>query len=140
MSAMDRPDWWIGDRSNEEISQAWVSEWRASLQREFYGAPVKHLSDIYYPAIWTLMRLVDDDPARALDIVFWVARTTDDGHALGHLGVGPLTDLTAADPTLWDAVSIEASVSPNLLRAVGQAFDTDVPDALWDAYQRSIGR
>lgn len=137
---MERPDWWIGNRSNEEIARAWASEWRASLQREFYDEPVKRPWDAPDPAIWTLMHLVEDDPARALDIVFVVARTTDDEHALRHLGVGPLTELTVADPTLWDAIAIEVRSSSNLLSAVGQVSDTDVPDALWDVYQRSLGR
>lgn len=137
---MERPDWWIGNRSNEEIALAWASEWRASLQRQFYDEAVKRPWDAPDPAILTLQRLVEDDPARALDIVFVVARSTNDEHALGHLGVGPLTDLTVADPTLWDAIAIEVRSSSNLLSAVGQVFDTDVPDALWDAYERSLGR
>src|SRR5262249_52740390 len=137
---MNRPDWWLGHGPNEVIAREWVREQRASLQREFYDEPVKRPADAPDPAIWTLTQLADDDPERALEIAFLIARTTDDEHVLICLGVGPLTDLTIADPTLWDAIAIEVQSNPNLLSAVGQVTNTNIPGALWGAYERSIGR
>jgi hypothetical protein len=71
----------------------------------------------------------------ALEIAFQIARTSERPKVLEMLGAGPLEDLLSEDPTLIDAVAIEAQSSPNLRIALRATWQSAMPDDVWRAVQ-----
>ncbi len=131
---MDDRDAWLA-RSNAELVDGWREAWwieaRAHAQSD---REQRRLIDETDPVRYAVLHLVDHDPARALEVGFLIARTADHTAMLINVGVCILQELLKDDPTLWDAIELEAAANPKLLKAVGQVWEIPVPEHLWDAY------
>ena len=86
--------------------------------------------------VQALLEIVCEEPIRALEITFLIARMTDDAWLLCNLGAGPIEDLLAHDATLLDAIALEARSSPNLKTALASVWQNAMSDATWQAVQR----
>lgn len=119
--------------SDGEIVGAWIDfESRPHTLHEDW------IRDRSWWAIEAMMDLQLHDPARALDLAFQIARATDTPKALEMLGAGPLEDLLSEDPTLIDAIAIEAASSPNLRTALASTWQNTMSDDVWLAVQRLV--
>jgi hypothetical protein len=126
--------------TDAEIAHGCMAEWRYDRQLIVEEDEPGFQRRDSFPAKFALDVLVATDPQRALKIAFRIARSADNDGDFIALGVGPLTSLVAADPALWKAVETEVDANPKLLRAVGQIYETVVPDGLRAAHTHSIGR
>jgi hypothetical protein len=116
--------------SDSEIVAAWIDfESRPHALQEDW------IRDRAWWAVEAMMDLQAHDPIRALEIAFQIARTSDRPKVLEMLGAGPLEDLLSEDPTLIDAVAIEAQSSPNLRIALRATWQSAMPDDVWRAVQ-----
>lgn len=123
-------DNWISS-TDEEIVAAWIDfEQRPHTLHEDW------IRDRSWWAVEAMMDLQLHDPARALDVAFQIARTSDTPKVLEMLGAGPLEDLLSEDPTLFDAIAIEAASSPRLRVALRSTWQNAMPDDVWQAVQR----
>jgi hypothetical protein len=117
--------------SDDEIVAAWID-----FESRPHGLHEDWIRDRAWWAIEVLMDLQAHDPARALDIVFRIARGSEAPKVLEMLGSGPIEDLLSDDPTLIDAIAIEAASSPNLRLALRATWQNAMPDPVWQAVQR----
>ena len=95
-----------------------------------------HDRDPNWWAVHGVLDLDGDDPARALDIVFLIARTSSDDWVLENLGAGPLENLIDGDPTLLDPIALEAQSSPSLRFALQCVWQRDMSEDTWARLQR----
>jgi len=123
-------DSWIRS-SDSEIAAAWID-----FEARPHALEEDWLRDRAWWAVEAVMDLQAHDPIRALEIVFRIARTDDRPKVLEMLGAGPLEDLLSEDPTLIDAVAIEAWSSPNLRVALRSTWQNDLPDEVWRTVQQ----
>jgi len=130
---MSRDDEWHENwarRSNDEVAAAWI---------EFEARDRSGETDMAdHPAWWAadaMMGLSHDDPLRALEICFRIAKSTDDPTVFEMLGAGPLEDLLSNDPTLFDAIAFEAGCSPGLIEALRHTWQSSIPDEVWGRLQ-----
>jgi hypothetical protein len=86
------------------------------------------------------MDLQVHDPIRALEIAFQIARASGAPKVLEMLGAGPIEDLLSEDPTLFDAVAVEAPSNPNLRLALRSTWQSAMPDEVWRAVQDLAAR
>jgi hypothetical protein len=138
---MNRKRPWLDwlTQSNAEIAAAWQEAWwidgRSHIETDriprLLRQEIEHLH-------YALIDLVTNDPARALEVAFIVARTAEHPGMIAEIGVSVIQDVTAADPTLWDAVAIEAAGNRRLLHAIGLVWGADVPAPLRDALRRLV--
>lgn len=129
------------NRPNAEIAEAWIA-WTASVApRQAFDKDVNDVSreDGRDWGEQALLELVCEDPIRALEISFLVARTTADDWLLSNLGAGPIESLLAHDPTLLAALAHEARSSPNLKVALASVWRNAMSEATWRAIQRIAG-
>lgn len=123
-------------RGDEEIALAWID-----YQARWPLTPPKDpVEDEAWWAVDAMMGLSGDDPLRALEICFLVARSSKEPKVLEMLGVGPLEDLLSEDPTLFDAIAFEARSNDRLLVALGSMWQSTIPEQVWSDLQRLIGR
>jgi len=131
---MDDKDAWLA-KNNAELVEGWREAWwieaRAQVKSD---REQRRLIDETDPVRYAVLHLVDHDPARALEVGFLIARSADHTGMLINVGVCILQELLKDDPTLWDAIALEATANPKLLKAVGQVWEIPVPEDLWDAY------
>nr|WP_295108497.1 hypothetical protein [uncultured Caulobacter sp.] len=125
------------DRPDTEIVDAWIA-WTASAQhrvldRDVAGSSAEAEDDWGEQA---LLELVCEDPIRALEISFLIARKTDDDWLLCNLGAGPIESLLAHDATFLDAIAHEVPRSPNLKAALASVWQNAMSDATWQAVRR----
>jgi len=114
-----------------EIVAAWIDfEARPHTLHEDW------IRDRAWWAIEAMMDLQLHDPARALGVAFQIARASDAPKVLEMLGAGPLEDLLSEDPTLIDAIAIEAASSPHLRVALRATWQNAMPDEVWQAVRR----
>lgn len=133
---MDRDDEWFerwAKRSNSEVAAAWIDYQSRDHARD--EAPG---DDHAWWAVEALMCLSDDDPRRALEICFGVAKTTRNPTVLAMLGAGPLEDLLSEDPSPFDAVQHETGVSPALVEALRHVAQSTIPDDVWRRMQQVV--
>ncbi len=124
------------DRSNEDIASSW-SAYYLQYGRPNTAAELRvRADDPHWWAVDAVMGLYGDDPARALDIVFLIARTCSDDWVLENLGAGPLEDLIDSDPTLLDPIALEAASSPALRFALRCVWQRDMSEDTWGRLQR----
>lgn len=125
------------NRPDAEIAAAWMA-WTAHCSPfpSEGDAPSPQSEDIDDWGQQALIEVVCEDPARALTIVFLIARLTDDNWLLTNLGAGPIEDLLARDPTFLDPIAIEVRNSPNLRTALGSVWQNAMSDLTWRAVQR----
>jgi len=116
--------------SDDELVAAWIDfESRPHPLQEDW------IRDRAWWAIEVMMDLQQHDPVRALEVAFQIARTSETSKVLEMLGAGPLEDLLSEDPTLIDAIAIEAVSSPNLRQALASTWQNSMPDAVWKVVQ-----
>lgn len=130
---MDRDE--IG-RSDTDIAQSWTAHYTRNGPPQSEQDIGIHPDDPDFWATETLMDLQFDDPVRALEIVFLIARDADDDWVLENLGAGPLESLLAADPTFLDAVALEMRSSPRLKGALQCVWQNTMSDETWAQVQR----
>jgi hypothetical protein len=122
-------------RSDAEIASAWIDyEARPHSPAEEAG------EDKAWWAVDAMMGLSADDPLRALEICFLIARSSDDPKVLEMLGAGPLEDLVSEDPTLVDAIFHESNSNNHLVTALKSMWQSTIPDHVWRELQRLIAR
>lgn len=123
-------------QSDADIATAWSAFYlrhrdiKGELERPFDDA------DADWWAVEAVMDLQSQDPIRALEIAFMIARQCSDEWVLVNLGAGPLESLLAEDPTLLNAIELEAKASRNLVRALGSVWQNRMPDTAWATVQR----
>ena len=125
-------------RPDSEVAQAWIA-WTSRLDsqrplEQDVAAPSREAGDDWGEQ--ALLEIVCEEPIRALEIAFLIARMTDDAWLLCNLGAGPIESLLAFDETLIDAVAHEARNSPNLKVALASVWQNAMPEATWQAVQR----
>lgn len=136
---MKRKQAWLAwlSQTDAEIAQAWMEAWwidgRSHVETDRLPRLLRQEIEQLHLA---LIDLVANEPLRALEIAFIVARTADHPGMVAEICVNVIQDVTAADATLWDAVAIEASTNRRLLHAVGLVWGADVPAQLRDAFRR----
>ncbi len=124
------------ERSNEDIASGWIAFYlRCGRPTTAEGAQV-HDEDPNWRAVHAVSDLRFADPARTLDIVFRIARTSSDDWVLENLGAGPLEDLIDSDPTLLDPIALEAPASPALRFALQCVWQRDMSEDTWARLQR----
>ncbi|QUD90556.1 DUF6869 domain-containing protein [Phenylobacterium montanum] len=125
--------------SNEEISRSWIAHY-VRMGRPSSAAEIKaHDDDPDWWAVRTLMELDRQDPARALDITFLIAKGSDDAWVVENLGAGPLEDLIDGDPTLLDAIALETASNPRLKEALQSVWQGEMSDDTWARLRRIAG-
>lgn len=128
------PEPWNGC-SDDELVAGWIDfESRPHALHEDW------IRDRAWWAIEVMMELQSHDPARALGVVFRIARASSAPKVLEMLGTGPLEDLLSEDPTLIDAIAIEAATSPNLRVALRSTWQNAMPDQVWQEVRRLAAR
>jgi len=139
---MNRKQPWLDwlAQSNAEIAAAWMEAWwldgRSHAETDRVPRQMRReIEQLHF----ALIDLVANDPARALEVAFIVARTAEHPGMIAEVGAGVIQDVTAADPTLWDAVAIEAAGNPRLLHAIGLVWGANTPPQLRDALRRVAG-
>ena len=126
--------------TNNEIAAGYIA-WALRTDRQEGGYPELppsspiELGDNDWASM-ALMSLEYDDPLRAMEIAFQIARASDDRWVLCLVGSGALETLLASDPTLLDAVSVETRSNPGLIYALGSVWQNQMPDETWAAVQR----
>ena len=125
------------NRPDAEIAEAWIA-WTASLAPQ--QALDRDVNDISREngGDWgeqALLELVCEEPIRALEISFLIARTTADDWLLCNLGAGPIESLLADDPTLLAPLAHEAQSSPNVKIALASVWQNAMPEDTWRAIQ-----
>jgi hypothetical protein len=126
------------EAGNAEIVDAWIDY--TNRFRPVDGEYIARDDDPAWWAIDAVMELEFSNPMRALEIAFAIARKCSDEWVLENLGAGPLETLLRWDPTLFDAIKIEAASSLNLLEALRSAWTSSMPEATRVALQRLITR
>jgi hypothetical protein len=127
------------ERSNAEIARAWIAHYVRTGPPSSAADIKVHDADPDHWANGALGALRRDDPARALEIVFRIARDSADAWVLENLGAGPLEDLIDADPTLLDPIALEVASSPNLKTALQSVWEREMSDETWNRLQRIAG-
>lgn len=133
------------DCDDDEIAAAWIAYRLAETTRGAAGAPaplsLAPLDDVDEQgwAIDALRDLQFDDPLRALEIAFEIARSSEDAWVLGCLGAGPIEALLSDDPTLFDAIALESRSNPNLVTSLKSVWRCAMPDHTWAAVRRLAG-
>jgi hypothetical protein len=127
---------WLSE-SNAEIAAAWMEAWwldgRSHAESDRIPRQLRReIEQLHF----ALIDLAANDPMRALEVAFIVARTAEHPGMIAEIGVGVIQDVTAADPTLWDAVAVEAAANRRLLHAIGLVWGVNVPEQLRDAFRR----
>lgn len=129
------------NRPDDEVAAAWMA-WTA---RSNPGGPSKEdfHDDVRREggADWgeqALLEILCEEPIRALEIVFLIARSTDDDWLLCNLGAGPIESLLAHDGTLLDAIAVEVATSPSLKIALASVWQNAMSEATWRAVQRLV--
>jgi len=122
------------DRSNEDIASSWIAYYLRH-GRDEAGNGVSD-EDPHWWAVSAVLYLDGDDPARALDIVFRIARACSDDWVLENLGAGPLENLIDGDQTLLDPVALEVTSSPGLKFALQCVWQRDMSEDTWARLQR----
>lgn len=136
---MKRKQPWMAwlSQSDAEIAQAWMEAWwidgRSHVETDRLPRLLRQEIEQLHMA---MIELVAHEPMRALEVAFVVARIADHPGMIAEMSSSVIQDVTAADPTLWDAVAIEASGNRRLLHAIGLVWGADVPVQLRDAFRR----
>lgn len=127
---------WLS-RSDAEIAEAWMEAWWVDgrSHAETDRVPPLLRQEIEQLHLG-LIALATQEPMRALEVAFIVARTADHPGMVAEIASGVIQDVTRADPTLWDAVAIEAAGNTRLLHAICLIWGADVPVQLRDALRR----
>jgi hypothetical protein len=120
-------------RSDAEIASAWID-----YEARPHSPDVEAGEDDAWWAVDAMMGLAGDDPLRALEICFLIARSSNDPKVLEMLGAGPLEDLLSEDPTLFDAIFYESKSNNSLVTALRSMWQSTIPDHVWCALQRLI--
>jgi hypothetical protein len=125
-------------RPDAEVAAAWIARTARSNPEGVLPPDIKiqALDSEDDWGVQALLEIVCEEPIRALEITFLIARMTDDDWLLCNLGAGPIESLLAHDATLLDAVAIEARNSPNLKTALGSVWQNAMSEATWRAVQR----
>ena len=134
---MDRDDEWLeryAHRPDSEIAAVWID-----YQSRPHSPKQDALEDPSWWAVDAMMGLSRDNPLRALEICFQIARLSARPEVLEMLGAGPLEDLLSEDPTLFDALVFEVTSNPRLAEALRSVWKSTIPDDVWLALQRLIG-
>ena len=121
-------------RPDAEVAAAWIA-WTERSDPARVPEPLSQNEGDDWGA-QALLELVCEEPIRALEISFLIARMTNDGWILCNLGAGPIEDLLADDATLLDAIAVEIESSPNLKIALGSVWQNQMSDVTWRAVQR----
>jgi hypothetical protein len=125
-------------RPDSEVAKAWIAcTARSNPDQSAAGdiaASASEAEDDWRAQ--ALLEILCEEPIRALEITFLIARMTDDAWLLCNLGAGPIEDLLAHDATLLDAIALEARSSPNLKTALASVWQNAMSDATWQAVQR----
>jgi len=119
-----RDDDWMdrwSSRSDTEIAAAWIS-----YQSRDHALPSEDDEDWW--AVDALMSLSADDPLRALETAFLIARGSNNPKVLEMLGASPIEDLVSEDPTLLDAIAVEVRSNPNLRVALKSVWQGNIAD------------
>lgn len=122
-------------RTDAEIASAWID-----FQCRHHASAAEMGEDKAWWAVNAMMGLSGDDPLRALEICFLIARSSSDPPVLEALGAGPLEDLLSADSTFFDAIAHEATSSGGLVTALGSMWQSTIPNNVWLAVQRLIAK
>ncbi|WP_342107377.1 DUF6869 domain-containing protein [Methylobacterium sp. SI9] len=122
-------------RSNEEIAATWID-----FQGRLHVSPERMGEDRSWWAVDAIMGLSEDNPFRALEICFAVARLSNDPKVLGALGAGPLEDIISENPNVIDVVSQEATSNENLITALGSMWQSTIPDDVWSVLQKIMAK
>lgn len=127
---------WLA-QSNAEIAAAWMEAWwldgRSHVETDRVpGQMRREIEQLHF----AVMDLVANEPMRALEVAFIVARTAEHPAMVADVVVGVVEDVTAADPTLWDTVALEAAANRRLLYGIGLVWGASVPVPLRDALRR----
>jgi hypothetical protein len=127
---------WLSE-SNAEIAAAWMEAWwlDGRAPRGAGRIPRRLWREIEQLRL-VLTDLSMNDPARALEVAFIIARDAEHPGMIAEVGVGVIRDVTAADPTLWDTVAVEAAANRRLLHAIGLVWGANVPIPARDAFRR----
>ncbi|MBX3485151.1 hypothetical protein [Phenylobacterium sp.] len=129
---------WLSE-SNAEIAAAWMEAWWLDGRSHAPTARIpRHLRREIEQLRYVLIDLAANDPARALEVAFIVARHAEHPGMIAEIGMGVIQDVTAADPTLWDAVAVEAAQNRRLLHAIGLVWGANVPVPARDAFRRLV--
>lgn len=125
-------------RPDSEVAEAWIAYTARSnpdqpRERDVAARPDGQEDDWGEQA---LLEIVCEEPIRALEISFLIARMTDDAWLLCNLGAGPIESLLADDATLLDAVALEARNSPNLKTALASVWQNAMSETTWRAVRR----
>lgn len=130
---------WLA-QSDSEIAMAWMEAWwldgRSHAETDRVPREMRREIEQLHLA---LIDLVANDPVRALEIAFIVARRAEHPAMVADIVVGVVQDVTAADATLWDAVAVEAAANRRLLYGIGLVWGANVPEPLRDALRRAAG-
>jgi hypothetical protein len=121
--------------SDGEIVAAWID-----FESRAHPLDDDWIRDRAWWAVEAMMDLQVHDPIRALEIAFQIARASGAPKVLEMLGAGPIEDLLSEDPTLFDAVAVEAPSSPNLRLALRSTWQSAMPDEVWRAVQDLAAR
>jgi hypothetical protein len=125
-------------RPDSEVAEAWIAcTAKSNPDQSAAGniaAPSSGAEDDW--SAQALLEIVCEEPIRALEITFLIARMTDDTWLLCNLGAGPIESLLAADATLLDAIALEARNSPNLKTALASVWQNAMSETTWQAVRR----
>ena len=121
-----------------EIARGWIAYHSRTERPDDEPLEPPSDDDPDWCAVDQLMNLQFEDPLRALEIALFIAHQTNDERLLTNLGAGPLEQLLADDPTLFDAVAIEARKSASLRTALAAVWKNDIPDETWQSIQRLL--
>lgn len=127
---------WLS-RSDADIAAAWMEAWwidgRSHAETDRIPRRLRIEIEQLHLA---LIDIVANDPARALEIAFVVARTAEHPGMVTEITASVVRDVTTADATLWDCVALEAASNVRLLHAVGLVWGAETPPQLRDAFRR----
>ena len=124
-------------RPNAEIAAAWIS-WTERLDPGKPGNPSPSAEEEGDWGEQALLDLVIEDPLRALEIVFLIARSSGDEWLLSNLGAGPIESLLAEDATLLDGIALELQTNPALGTALASVWPLHMPDETRRALRRLV--
>ena len=127
------------DRSNADIARNWIAYYARTARPNSATEIKAHDKDPGWWAVNALMELDSHDPARALEITFLIAIGSEDGWVLENLGAGPLENLIDGDPTLLDAIALEAVTNPRLKVALQSVWQREMSEDAWARLQRIAG-
>jgi len=124
---------------DNEIAAAWIAWTARSDPKSLLQQDFEDLAGRAAGADWgvqALLEILCEEPIRALQIVFLIARLTDDDWLLCNLGAGPIESLLANDGTLLDAIAVEVETSPHLRVALASVWQNEMSEAAWRTLQR----